>query len=112
MAGLVLMAPHVFVEPVCLESIASIRDTYCASAATRRLRSRLAKYHARVDDAFLGWADAWLAPEFRAWSHRGPDRRRQRADAADPRAAMTNTARSPNSTASRRARAVPCPVWS
>jgi pimeloyl-ACP methyl ester carboxylesterase len=68
-AGLVLMAPHAFVEPVCLASIASIRATYCASAGDAGgLRSRLAKYHARVDDAFLGWADAWLAPEFRAWS--------------------------------------------
>jgi pimeloyl-ACP methyl ester carboxylesterase len=68
-AGLVLMAPHTFVEPVCLESIASIRASYCASAGDASgLRSRLAKYHARVDDAFLGWADAWLAPEFQAWN--------------------------------------------
>ena len=62
--GLVLMAPHVFVEPICLESIARIRDTYL----TTDLRQRLAKYHARVDDAFLGWADTWLLPEFAAWS--------------------------------------------
>jgi pimeloyl-ACP methyl ester carboxylesterase len=26
------------------------------------------QYHARVDDAFLGWADAWLAPQFKTWS--------------------------------------------
>lgn len=63
-AGLVLMAPHVFVEDVCLESIARVRRTYAASG----LRERLAKYHAHVDDAFLGWADTWLLPEFRAWS--------------------------------------------
>ena len=63
------MAPHVFVEPVCLQSIAKIRDAYLQSAsAADGLRSRLAKYHARVDDAFLGWADAWLAPDFRAWT--------------------------------------------
>jgi pimeloyl-ACP methyl ester carboxylesterase len=63
-AGLVAMAPHVFVEDVSVESIARIRERY------RRgdLRARLAKYHAHVDDAFLGWADAWLLPEFRAWS--------------------------------------------
>jgi pimeloyl-ACP methyl ester carboxylesterase len=67
--ALVLMAPHVFVEPVCLKSIASIRATYGASAGEAGgLRSRLAKYHARVDDAFLGWADTWLAPQFRTWS--------------------------------------------
>jgi pimeloyl-ACP methyl ester carboxylesterase len=63
-AGLVLMAPHVFVEPEAVESIARIRATYAATD----LRARLAKYHAHVDDAFLGWADTWLRPEFLAWS--------------------------------------------
>jgi pimeloyl-ACP methyl ester carboxylesterase len=63
--GLVCMAPHVFVEPVCVQSIAGIRQTY---RTTGDLRQRLAKYHARVDDAFLGWADIWLEPEFLAWS--------------------------------------------
>ncbi len=62
--GVVCMAPHVFIEPVCVESIAKIRDTYIKTD----LRQRLAKYHARVDDAFLGWADIWLEPEFLAWS--------------------------------------------
>ena len=63
-AGLVCIAPHVFVEQVCVESIAKIRDTYVKTD----LKQRLAKYHARVDDAFLGWADIWLEPEFLAWS--------------------------------------------
>jgi pimeloyl-ACP methyl ester carboxylesterase len=63
-AGLVLMAPHVFVEPICTESIARIRETFRAGD----LRQRLAKYHAHVDDAFLGWADTWLEPEFLSWS--------------------------------------------
>lgn len=63
-AGLVLMAPHVFVEPVTVASIAAIRETY----RTSDLQARLAKYHRRVDDAFLGWADTWLRPEFRDWS--------------------------------------------
>jgi pimeloyl-ACP methyl ester carboxylesterase len=55
--GLVCMAPHAFIEP-------EIRDTYLKTD----LKHRLAKYHARVDDAFLGWADIWLEPEFMAWS--------------------------------------------
>lgn len=63
-AGVVLMAPHVFVEDICIESIARVRATY----EKKGLKQRLAKYHARVDDAFLGWADTWLLPEFRAWS--------------------------------------------
>jgi pimeloyl-ACP methyl ester carboxylesterase len=63
-AGLVCLAPHVFVEPVCVDSIARIRQSYLETD----LRQRLSKYHARVDDAFLGWADIWLRPEFQAWS--------------------------------------------
>ncbi len=63
-AGLVLMAPHVFVEDICIESITRVRATY----ESKGLKQRLAKYHAHVDDAFLGWADTWLLPEFRAWS--------------------------------------------
>jgi pimeloyl-ACP methyl ester carboxylesterase len=62
--GLALMAPHVFVEPICVESISRIRETY----RTTDLEARLAKYHAHVDDAFLGWADTWLEPEFLSWS--------------------------------------------
>ncbi len=62
--GLVCLAPHAFVEPVCVESIARVRRSYFETD----LRQRLAKYHARVDDAFLGWADIWLRPEFLAWS--------------------------------------------
>ncbi len=63
-AGLALMAPHVLVEPITVESITRIRDTY----RTTDLKARLGKYHAHVDDAFLGWADTWLAPEFLSWS--------------------------------------------
>jgi pimeloyl-ACP methyl ester carboxylesterase len=62
--SVVAMAPHVFVEPICAESIAKIRATYREGD----LRQRLAKYHAHVDDAFLGWADTWLLPEFLRWS--------------------------------------------
>jgi pimeloyl-ACP methyl ester carboxylesterase len=63
-AGVAVMAPHVFVEKVTVESISRIRDTYRSSD----LRARLAKHHTRVDDAFLGWADTWLREDFAAWS--------------------------------------------
>jgi pimeloyl-ACP methyl ester carboxylesterase len=49
---------------VTVASIARIRESYHATD----LRARLAKYHAHVDDAFLGWADTWLRPEFLSWS--------------------------------------------
>ena len=61
-AGLVLIAPHVMVEDICVASIAKIGETYEAT-----LRSRLARYHRDVDGAFWGWNRAWLDPGFRDW---------------------------------------------
>jgi pimeloyl-ACP methyl ester carboxylesterase len=62
--GLVLMAPHVFTEEMGLTSIAEARRSY----ETGDLRERLARYHAHVDSAFLGWNSAWLDPGFKAWN--------------------------------------------
>ena len=66
-AGLVLIAAHFFVEDLNIESIARIRTDY----ATTDLRSRLARHHADVDNAFRGWNDAWLDPRFRAFDITG-----------------------------------------
>jgi pimeloyl-ACP methyl ester carboxylesterase len=60
--ALVLIAPHVFVEDVSIESIAKARDAYA------ELRPKLARHHADVDGAFWGWNRAWLDPGFRAWN--------------------------------------------
>ncbi|HZS82413.1 MAG TPA: alpha/beta hydrolase [Stellaceae bacterium] len=62
--GLVLEAPHVFVEDVTIASIAAAKASYAASGLGRRL----APYHADPDAAFRGWNDIWLDPEFRAWN--------------------------------------------
>ena len=62
--GLVLLAPHLFTEPMGLASIAAARKAY----ETGDLRAKLAKYHAHVDCAFRGWNDAWLDPGFEAWN--------------------------------------------
>lgn len=62
--GLVLIAPHVFVEDVSVASIAEARVAY----ETGDLRARLAKYHRDVDGAFWGWNRAWLDPGFRSWN--------------------------------------------
>jgi pimeloyl-ACP methyl ester carboxylesterase len=58
--GLVLMAPHFFVEP---EGLAEIRNARAAYETTD-LRARLARHHADVDAAFRGWNEAWLDPQF------------------------------------------------
>ena len=61
--GVVLIAPHFIVEEISVASIAGIRKTY----ETTDLRSKLARWHQNVDNAFYGWNDAWLDPDFRRW---------------------------------------------
>ena len=61
--GVVLIAPHFVVEDVSVASIAAIRKTY----ETTDLRSKLSRWHRNVDNAFYGWNDAWLDPDFRRW---------------------------------------------
>jgi pimeloyl-ACP methyl ester carboxylesterase len=65
--GLVLIAPHFFVEDLSIRSIEQARVAY----ETEDLRERLARYHgANVDCAFRGWNGAWLDPAFRRWDIR------------------------------------------
>jgi pimeloyl-ACP methyl ester carboxylesterase len=63
-AGVIALAPHVFVEDVSIQSIAQARTAF----ETTNLRDRLARYHEDVDGAFWGWNDIWLHPDFRAWN--------------------------------------------
>lgn len=63
-SGLVLIAPHVFVEPNTVQSIAAIRDSFPSSD----LPERMAKYHTDPETTFMGWADIWLSPAFRNWN--------------------------------------------
>jgi pimeloyl-ACP methyl ester carboxylesterase len=62
--ALILEAPHVFAEAVGLESIAATKRDY----ETTGLRERLARHHVNVDNAFRGWNDVWLHPEFIDWN--------------------------------------------
>lgn len=59
-----LMAPHVFVEPIC---VASIRKASAAFEDTG-LAARLGKYHRDPRKTFHLWADVWLDPEFLQWN--------------------------------------------
>ena len=61
--GLALIAPHFIVEDVSVASIAEIKTAY----ETGGLKAKLARWHNDVDNAFHGWNDAWLDPNFRAW---------------------------------------------
>jgi pimeloyl-ACP methyl ester carboxylesterase len=61
--GLALIAPHFIVEDISITSIAAIKTAY----ETTDLKTKLARWHKDVDNAFYGWNDAWLDPKFREW---------------------------------------------
>ncbi len=63
-AGVVVMAPHVSVEPKAIDSITRARHNYLHAD----LKQRLARYHDDVDSAFWGWNDIWLHEPFTRWN--------------------------------------------
>jgi pimeloyl-ACP methyl ester carboxylesterase len=63
--GLVLEAPHVFVEDVSVESIRRAAGEYESGP----LKQALTRHHGRnVECAFWGWNRVWLDPSFRPWN--------------------------------------------
>lgn len=63
-AGVVALAPHLFVEDMCLTSIVGARQAFLATD----MRQRLARYHDDPGQAFWLWNDIWLDPGFRDWN--------------------------------------------
>lgn len=63
-AGVAAMAPHVFVEDICIRSIEASKRQF----ETTDLRERLSKYHRDPRKTFYLWNDVWLDPEFRKWN--------------------------------------------
>ncbi|MBL8329588.1 MAG: alpha/beta hydrolase [Rubrivivax sp.] len=64
LAGLIVMAPHIRVEPLSIASIEKARTDYLETD----LRQRLSRHHDDPDSAFWGWNDVWLHPPFRQWT--------------------------------------------
>jgi pimeloyl-ACP methyl ester carboxylesterase len=58
--GLILLAPHFFVEASGLVEIAEAERRF----RTTDLRERMARHHSDPDVAFWGWNRAWLDPAF------------------------------------------------
>jgi pimeloyl-ACP methyl ester carboxylesterase len=56
----VVMAPHLFVEPICITAIEGAKQTF----ETTDLPQKLARYHADVQSAFWQWCDVWLSEPF------------------------------------------------
>jgi pimeloyl-ACP methyl ester carboxylesterase len=63
-SGIIVAAPHIFVEDISISSIEAAKISY----ETTDLRSKLSRYHDDVDSAFWGWNDIWLNPAFRHWN--------------------------------------------
>jgi pimeloyl-ACP methyl ester carboxylesterase len=64
LSGLIVMAPHIFVESITVESIAKAKEAWQSTD----LRDRLGRYHDDVDSAFTGWNDIWLHEDFLHWN--------------------------------------------
>lgn len=62
--GLVVLAPHIFVEDQAVANIETARTAYLSTD----LPQKLGKYHDSADSAFWGWNRIWLHPPFRQWN--------------------------------------------
>ena len=63
--GLVLEAPHVFVEDISIAGIEAARSGY----ENGRLHGALERYHGgKTDRIFWAWNRIWLDPAFRSWN--------------------------------------------
>ncbi|MBX7200532.1 MAG: alpha/beta hydrolase [Rhodospirillaceae bacterium] len=62
--GIVIEAPHVFVEPITLAGIDAAREVY----RTTNLREKLTRYHPDPDAVFAAWTETWTAPYFKDWN--------------------------------------------
>jgi len=62
--GLILEAPHVFVEDLTVRSIEQAKKVF----ETGDWRIKLGRYHHDPDATFWGWNDVWLDPRFRSWN--------------------------------------------
>ena len=67
-SGLVVLAPHVFVEDVGLGGVEQARRAYTEGD----LRARMLRHHRDPDVTFWNWNDVWLDDAFRDWDIR-PD---------------------------------------
>lgn len=62
--GIIIEAPHVFVEAETLAGIAAAKEVY----RTTNLREKLVRYHPDPDAVFAAWTETWTAPYFQDWN--------------------------------------------
>jgi pimeloyl-ACP methyl ester carboxylesterase len=63
-SGLILMAPHVFVEDVTVRGVVEAGTAY----RNANLKQKLSRYHRDPDGIFHAWHNMWIDPHFRDWS--------------------------------------------
>lgn len=62
--AVIALAPHLFVEPICIEAITAL----AAKAERDRLVERMARYHRDPALAWRRWMMIWLDPRFRSFN--------------------------------------------
>lgn len=62
--GMVLIAPHFFVETLSIKAIEATKTVFEKGDLNRKLK----KYHNDPAHTFNGWCDAWLHPDFADWN--------------------------------------------
>ncbi len=63
-AAVIVLAPHLFAEPIARAKIEQLRQGWHDG----RLRAKLEQLHDDPDQVFMGWSGCWLAPAFQGWS--------------------------------------------
>jgi pimeloyl-ACP methyl ester carboxylesterase len=62
--GLILEAPHVFVENISLDGVKAARDAFEKGG----LKESLAKHHCKPERIFRYWSNIWLSSNFLSWN--------------------------------------------
>ena len=63
-AGVIVEAPHLFVEEISLQGVAKAAETF----RNTDLSQKLARHHRDAEKTFWGWHDIWNSAEFRDWN--------------------------------------------
>jgi pimeloyl-ACP methyl ester carboxylesterase len=62
--SLIVLAPHVLVEPMCVAAIQQAVNTYTTSG----LQQGLMRHHTQADALFSAWSGIWLDTAFLQWN--------------------------------------------
>jgi pimeloyl-ACP methyl ester carboxylesterase len=62
--GLIVIAPHVFIEHTSVTGVAAAKVAF----ETTDFAEKLARHHRNTESAFLGWSNIVLNPDFHSWN--------------------------------------------